>query len=392
MSQILENTNSKSNNSNKNHPKQQFISTDYTKKPHENLYDSLQNTLFNLKFKYKSIEEITTPGDYNFFGMIYDASLPTEEELPSEDDEIVPIFKYTCEIKIIDQTTNFLVDPKKIFKNMINLTITTDHKDYIPFITKIGEVIRVHHGIYNPKKNKNQKNEDGKKIQLTLTKKTKYKGNWCIFSVMKAIEPYYYSHSRYPYELQDKKIIEYFKEYAPNYIGIENSLVYPGEKLLINRFEKNENGEALVCIIKKVELEECFIFFIMDESDGCELHTHKEFDYLKENEVVRINNFKVINKNVIILSETGNVLILPDYSSARKKLLTKLKLKYKDYFGQEELDNKNESNESNTNENNNNEDNNNNIKENKSNEKNNSNENEIKNNEIKSEEKMDIIN
>lgn len=337
---------------NQSNSKQQFVSTDYTKKPQNNLYDSLQNSLFNLKFKYKSIEEIKSPGEYNFYGIIYDASLPTEEELPSEDDEIVPIFKYTCEIKIIDQTTNFLVD-SKIFKNMVNLTITTDHKDYIPFITKIGEVIRVHHGIYNPKKNKKEKNEeDGKKIQLTLTKKTKYKGNWCIFSVIKAIEPYYYSHSRYPYELQDKKIIEYFREYAPNYVGIENSLIYPGEKLLINRFNNNECGETLVCIIKKVELEESFIFFIMDESDGCELHTHKEFDYLKENDVVRINNFKVINNKVIVPTDTGNILILPDYSNIRKKLLNKLKLKYKDYFGEEEEEEKEESNKENNNENN----------------------------------------
>ena len=339
MNNTLEKTNSKQAPF-----KQQFISTDYTKKPQKNIYDSLQNSLFNLKYKYKTIEEITTPGEYNFYGIIYDASLPTEEELPSEDDEIVPIFKYTCEIKIIDQTTNFLVETEKIFKNMIHLTVTTDHKDYIPFITKIGEVIRVHHGIYNVKKNKKgKKEENGKKIQLTLTQKTKYKGNWCIFSVLNAIEPYYYSHSRYPYELQDKKIIEYFKEYAPNYVGIENSLIYPGEKLLINRFDKKGEGEAVVCIIKKIELEESFIFFIMDETDGCELHTHKEFDYLKENEVIRINNFKIINEKAISLAYTGNALILPDYSSIRKKLLNKLKIKFKEFFGESEEESNKES-------------------------------------------------
>ena len=390
---------SEEKNSNQNEQKDQCIPTDYFKKPEKNLYDSLQNSLFNLKYKYKTIEEISAPGEYNFYGIIYDASLPTEEELPSEDDEIVPIFKYTCEIKIIDQTTNFLVEPKSIYKNMVILTITTDHKDYIPFITKIGEVIRVHHGVYNPKKTKNSDN--GKKIQLTLNKKTKYKGNWCIFSVLKAIEPYYFSHSRYPYELQDKKIIEYFKEYIPNYLKIENSIIYPKEKLLINRNKKKEkeNFETTVYVIKKVELEDRFIFFIMDESDGCELHTHKEFDYLNENEVVRINNLKVINQNVMVLNDIGNVLILPDYSNVRKNLINKLKLKFKEFFPQPEKENKKNDENKNPENNDKKEENNNNEnskkEDNKSEDKNDNNEKDEKdeknNNEINNEEKMDII-
>ena len=315
-------------------------SINYSQKPKENLYEKLHNTLFNLKFKYKSIEEITNSGDYNFYGIIYDASLPMVEEFPPEDEDLEPIFKYTCDIKIIDHVSNFLTEPENIYKNMLNITITTDHKDYIPFITKIGEILRIHHGIYKqskPKKNEinNENIQQERKIQLTLNKKTKYKGNWCIFNPKKAIEPYYFSHSRYPYELQDKKIVEYFRDYVPNYLSLKNSLIYPNETSLINRIKKKEKCESIVCIIKKLELNDRYIFFIMDESDACELHTHLEFEYLKENDVVRINDYKVINERVIVLSDTGNVLIFPEYSYNRKFLLNKLKDKFKTTFGKD---------------------------------------------------------
>ena len=320
------------------------IENKFAEKPKENLYNKLHNTLFNLKFKYKSIEEIVNSGDYNFYGIIYDASLPMVEEFPPEDEDLEPIFKYTCDIKIIDHVTNFLTEPEDIYKNMIIITITSDHKDYIPFITKIGEILRIHHGIYKQSKSQKDDNDSNiKKIQLTLNQKTKYKGNWCIFNPKKAIEPYYFSHSRYPYELQDKKIVEYFREYLPNYLSLKNSLIYPNEKLLINRFENKEHCESIVCIIKKLELDDRYIFFIMDESDACELHTHQEFEYLKENDVVRINDYKVINERVIVLSDIGNVLIYPEYSFNRKNLLNKLKDKYKNIFGKDisPLDNEN---------------------------------------------------
>ena len=312
----------------------------YYEKPKENLYEKLHNTLFNLKFKYKNIEEITNSGDYNFYGIIYDASLPLVEEYPPEDEDLEPIFKYTCDIKIIDHVSNFLTEPENIFKNMITITITTDHKDYIPFITKIGEIIRIHHGIYKQIKSKtNESNNENiipeKKLSLTLNKKTKYKGNWCIFEPKKAIEPYYFSHSRYPYELQDKKIVEYFRDYLPKYLSLKNSLIYPNEILLINRFEKKEKCESIVYIIKKIELNDRYIFFILDESDACELHAHQEFEYLKENDVVRINDYKVINEKVIVLSDIGNVLIFPEVSFNKKFFMNKLKDKFKSVFGKE---------------------------------------------------------
>ena len=262
------------------------------------------------------------------------------EEFPPEDEDLEPIFKYTCDIKIIDHVSNFLTEPENIFKNMINITITTDHKDYIPFITKIGEILRIHHGIYKQSKSKkndkdNENISSDKKINLTLNKKTKYKGNWCIFDPKKAIEPYYFSHSRYPYELQDKKIVEYFRDYLPNYLSLKNSLIYPNENLLINRFDKKEKCESIVYILKKIELHDRYVFFIMDESDACELHTHQEFEYLNENDVVRINDYKVINERVIVLSDIGNVLIFPEYSFNKKFLMDKLKDKFKTVFSKD---------------------------------------------------------
>ena len=91
------------------------------------------------------------------------------------------------------------------------------------------------------------------------------------------------------------------------------------------------------------------------------------FDYLKENEVVRINNFKVINNKVIVLSDIGNVLILPDYSNAKKSLLNKMKIKFKEFFGESEEEEKEESNKENDNKENKNKENNISIKNNKDN-------------------------
>jgi hypothetical protein len=49
------------------------------------------------KYKYNTIKEFNMPGDYNFYGVIYDATFPVYEEKEN---------LYHCTIKVIDQDVN----------------------------------------------------------------------------------------------------------------------------------------------------------------------------------------------------------------------------------------------------------------------------------------------
>ena len=60
----------------------------------------------SLKYKYTSLNEMTVPGDYNFYGIIYDASFPyLNTDFPD-----APFFE--CTIKVIDPNTNCLTNKK----------------------------------------------------------------------------------------------------------------------------------------------------------------------------------------------------------------------------------------------------------------------------------------
>ena len=39
-----------------------------------------EDSFYNLKYKYSSFDEMKEPGEVNFYGIIYDASFPKEED------------------------------------------------------------------------------------------------------------------------------------------------------------------------------------------------------------------------------------------------------------------------------------------------------------------------
>ena len=272
----------------------------------------------SITYKYITFDELIEQGEYNFYGIIYDASFPLEEENTS---------KYTCVIKLIDQTTNCLTNPNDFSENIINLIIKSNERENIPFVHYIGDIIRIHRGFYSPKKKRN--------VYLNLSKDNKeIKGSWCLYhSNDKSNEPYACSNKKYSVESQDKLNLEGLKKWVKSYMGIDKSLKYPMQIKLENRAQEGNDKDLMVHVVKKVEADNHLILFVQDETDGCELHTYKYYNFIKENDVIRVRSYKIFDNNNLIINEVGNILVVPDYSSCYKTIFNELAKKMKNIKG-----------------------------------------------------------
>ena len=286
-----------------------------------------EDPFYSLKYKYTSFDDLKEQGEYCIYGIIYDANFPKEEEnfaiLPGTKE---PLPKYSCILKLIDQTTNCLTNPTNFNENVITLVIQSNERENIPYVHQIGDIIRVHRGLYAPKNKRN--------VYLNLLKGNQFKGSWCIFSAVPDKEPekpYLCSHKKYTYESQDKKIIESIRNWIKNYFVLDNSLVYYNQNTLANRITEGSDKDLIVHVVKKVELDDQLVFFIQDATDGCELHTYKYYDFIKENDVVRIRSYKVFDSDVLVLNEFGNILNVPTFSNCYKVFMNNLSKKLKDY-------------------------------------------------------------
>jgi hypothetical protein len=283
------------------------------------------DNFYSLKYLYTTFDNLKVQGEYNFYGIIYDASFPKEEEnhaiLPNTKE---PLPKYSCVLKLIDQSTNCLTNPVDFNENVITLIIQANERENIPYAHQIGDIIRVHRGLYSPKAKRN--------VYLNLLKGNQMKGSWCIFAAgTNDDKPYLCSHKKYTYESQDSKNIDSIREWIKNYMALDNSLVYYNQNKLGNRIQEGSDKDLIVHVVKKLELDDQLVFFIQDDTDGCELHTYKYFDFIKENDVIRIRSYKVFDSDVLILNEFGNILNIPTNSSCYKNFMNNLSKKLKDY-------------------------------------------------------------
>ena len=266
----------------------------------------------SLSYKYSTFDELIEQGEYNFFGIIYDASFPQEEQNTSN---------YSCILKLIDQTTNCLTH-SDFNEKIIYLIIKSSERENIPFVHHIGDIIRVRRGFYSPKKKRN--------IYLNVTKDNQVKGSWCLYhSNSNTNEPYACSNKKYSVETQDKPNIEGLKNWVKNYLGIDKSLKYPMQIKLINRIQEGNDKDLLVHVVKKVEADNHLILFIQDETDGCELHTYKYYNFIQENDIIRVRSFKLFDNNNLLVGEFGNILVLPENSSCYKTVFNELTKKMK---------------------------------------------------------------
>jgi hypothetical protein len=76
-------------------------------------------------------------------------------------------------------------------------------------------------------------------------------------------------------------------------------LFYEKEGKLIDRFS-NTDGDVLLQIVHKTEKDDKVVFFVQDETDGCELHAYKYYNFLQPNDVVRLRSYKVFDKYILL--------------------------------------------------------------------------------------------
>ena len=280
----------------------------------EDLYQFQEENLnHSIKYKYSIFSDLIEQGEYNFYGVIYDSTFPLEEATTG---------KYSCTIKLIDQSTNCLSNPNDFNENIIYLTIKSSEKENIPYIHNIGDVIRIHHGFYSPKNKRN--------VYLNVCKGNKLNGSWCLYSVNNnTLEPYACSNKKYTIEEQDKENIETYKSWSKSYFGKNKSLIYPYQINLDERNEEGNNKDLLAQVVKKVELGDQIVLFIQDDTDGCELHTYKYYNFIKENDIIRVRAYKNFDKSSLILNEFGNILVIPQFAASYKEFYDKLAKKLK---------------------------------------------------------------
>ena len=275
-----------------------------------------KSTDHTISYKYSSFDELTEQGEYNFYGIIYDASFPQEEE-----------HGYSCILKLIDQTTNCLTHPNNFNENIIYLIIKSSEKENIPFVHHIGDIIRIHRGFYSPKKKRN--------IYLNVSKiNNQIKGSWCLYhSNSTNNEPYACSNKKYTVESQDKLNLEGLKKWVRTYMGIDKSLKYPMQIKLENRTKEGNDKDLMLHVVKKLEADNHLILFVQDETDGCELHTYKYYNFIQENDIIRVRSYKIFDNNNLVVNEIGNILVVPDYSSCYKIVFNELTKKMKNIKG-----------------------------------------------------------
>ena len=172
-----------------------------------------ENAKHSVKYLYTTFNDLKEQGEYNFYGIIYDASFPKEENTLLETDKKKNNSKYLCILKLIDQTTNFLTHSNNFNDNIIYLIIKSSEKDNMPYAHYIGDIIRVHRGLYAQKKKRN--------VYLNVCKDNKVKGAWCLYSSFSnSNEPYSFSIKNFTVESQDKQIIDNTKSWVKNSINL----------------------------------------------------------------------------------------------------------------------------------------------------------------------------
>ena len=277
------------------------------------IYQIQENANHTVKYLYTSLVNLKEQGEYNFYAVILDSTFPLEETNSK---------KYSCTLKLIDQTTNCLTNPNDFNDTIIYLTIKSSEKENIPYIHHIGDIIRVHRGFYSPKNKRN--------VYLNVCKDNKIKGSWCLYSLNNnTTDPYACSNKKFIVESQDKQIIEDNKTWVKNYLNKDKALIYPYQIKLESRLNGGNDNDLLVHVVKKVELDDQIVLFIQDETDGCELHTYKYYNFIQENDVIRVRAYKLFDNNNLILNEFGNILIVPQFSHCYKEFINALTKKLK---------------------------------------------------------------
>lgn len=88
--------------------------------------------------------------------------------------------------------------------------------------------------------------------------------------------------------------MNFLREWIRNYFLKKSSLSYFKESKLIDRIDTKEY-DFLLQIVDKKETNDKIIYYVQDETDGCELHTYKYFDFFDINEIIRVRSVKLFD-------------------------------------------------------------------------------------------------
>ena len=249
------------------------------------------------KYKYTKFDDMKFDGEYNFYGIIFDAAFPIYLE--------TPIPHYECILKLIDNTSDISSEIQE--KNYISLIIKSQKKEEIPFIHYIGDIIRVIFGTYQNKKKRY--------VYLNfMNEKIMEKSYWSIYR-NNINEPIMCSKRNFSFENYESKLISSLQKF---YLIKSKEIKYFKKVNLIERNEKGSDNDLLVMIVNKTELEDQLVFDIQDETDGCQLHTYKYFNFVEINDVVRLRSYKVFNSENLVMNANSNILILNEKSNLYK--------------------------------------------------------------------------
>ena len=258
---------------------------------------SLINDRIITKYKYTSLADMTTSNQYNFYGIVIDSSFPSNNTLPES--------HYECILKVID------ISYTHSSPIILTLIIKSRSKNQIPYIHKIGDVIRIINGTFKPKS----------KVYLNLLNESvAEKGSWCVFDGDN-YTIYGGSSSSIPFEQRDLDNVASLSQFYKSLVGEENVLYARNEKL-INR--KDDDRDAIVLVAGKEELDDKVVFFVQDETDACELHAFKYFNFVNVGDVIRVRSYRLFNQTVMVLNQWGNILLLNKASGMFKKFMNQV--------------------------------------------------------------------
>ena len=118
-------------------------------------------------YQYKRLKDLTRDGDYNFYAIIYDASLPFQDKAPNT---------YSCTLKVIDQDINGLNYPSTLNNEIVYIIIKSNTKDNLPYVHSFGDIIRIQKGKF-----KFNTVNSTHQVYLNLTLMQNIKCSWTIF-------------------------------------------------------------------------------------------------------------------------------------------------------------------------------------------------------------------
>jgi len=274
------------------------------------------------KYNYYSLKDLSTKREATFYGVIVDATFPCKEET---DDTV-----FVSTIKLIDHTVNFLNDPVEVQNNMIYVTVKSDLIEYLPFVQHVGDILRIHRGNYTHKTKRN--------VYLNLESKGPLKASWCIFSGTadvnnKSFDPISCSSRTFTFEDIDTQYISTLRNWARKYIKEKGSLVYPKTIKMIDRNrELSLEKDLIVHVTHKLKNgTDSVSLFVQDDTDACELVVYNIYNYIQPGDIVRIRSFKTYQKNILVLNNFSNILVLPQTSQLHEAFALKFLNKLKSY-------------------------------------------------------------